>query len=219
MVVAAIVVGAFGLPAAPSRAPHDRTPSETPALRDIIRVPRVMLVCVVNAAVMGVQTGVLVFLFPLYLVARGHFAPRAVGSLIALGVVGRVLALWLGGGVSDRHDRLSVLALGLVGFGIVLVTLPVVRDPWLLGMWSVLIGAGGGFVAGLPTAIIGDRIDPSMHGVAIGCLRTVTDTGMLIGPLVMGPLADAFGLEAPFVVAAILMGALAWACRRQAVTS
>jgi len=219
MVIAAFVVGSFGLPAAPSRSPYGRTSSETPALRDIIRVPRVMLVCVVNAAVMGVQTGVLVFLFPLYLVERGHFAPRAVGSLIALGVVGRLLALWLGGGVSDRHDRLSVLALGLVGFGIVLATLPVVSDPWLLGVWSVLIGAGGGFVAGLPTAIIGDRIDPSTHGVAVGWLRTVTDTGMLIGPLVMGPLADAFGLEAPFVAAAILMGGLAWACRRPAVAS
>jgi predicted MFS family arabinose efflux permease len=58
-----------------------------------------------------------------------------------------------------------------------------------------------------------------VHGVAIGWLRTVTDTGMLVGPLVMGPLADALGLEAPFVLAALMMGALAWACRRRAVTA
>ena len=46
-------------------------------------------------------------------------------------------------------------------------------------------------------------------------LHTVTDAGMLIGPLVMGPLADAVGLGAPFVLAAILLGALAGACRLQ----
>ncbi len=218
MVMAAAVVSSVGLPAVTSRASRAR-PSATPSLREVLRVPRIALACSVNAVVMGVQTGVLVFLFPLYLAERGHVAPRAVGVLIALGVVGRVLALWLGGGVSDRHDRLSVLALGLAAFGLLLATLPMIGDPWLLSVWSLLIGAGGGFVAGLPTAIVGDRVDPRMHGVAIGWLRTVTDTGMLIGPLVMGPLADALGLEAPFVVAAILTGSLAWACRRAARAS
>ena len=216
MVVAAMVVGWVGLPAVTRPPSVDRMVAGVPSLREVVRAPGVMLACVVNAVVMGVQTGVLVFLFPLYLAERGHFAPRTVGYLIALTVLGRLLALWLGGSVSDRHDRISVLALGLAGFGIVLGMLPAVTDPWLLGVWSLLIGAGGGFVAGLPTAIIGDRIDPSMHGVAIGWLRTVTDTGMLVGPVMMGPLADAVGLGAPFVLAALMMGALAWACRQRA---
>ena len=214
MVVAAVVVGRFGLPAVARPSPGSRMASGVSSFREVVRAPGVMLDCVVNAVVMGVQTGVLVFLFPLYLAERGHFAPRTVGYLVALTVLGRLLALWLGGDVSDRHDRLSVLAFGLTGFGVVLGTLPLVADPWLLGVWSRLIGAGGGFVASLPTAIIGDRIDPSLHGVAIGWLRTVTDTGMLVGPIVMGPLADAVGLGAPFVLAALMMGALAWACRR-----
>lgn len=218
MVVAALVVGAFGLPVAP-RTPEQRMSSAAPALRDVIHAPGVMLASGVNAVVMGVQTGVLVFLFPLYLAERGHFTPGAVGALIALSVLGRVLALWLGGGVSDRHDRLAVLALGLVAFGSILATLPLLHDPWLLAVWSLLIGACGGFVAGLPTAIVGDRVAPSRHGIAIGWLRTVTDTGMLVGPLVMGPVADAFGLAAPFVAAAAVFGALAWMCQRQRATA
>ena len=215
MILAAGVVGWFGLPAVPEPSSRDRTASEVPSLREVVRAPGVMLVCIVNAVVMGVQTGVLVFLFPLYLADRGHYAPGTIGYLIALTVLGRLLGLWLGGRVSDRHDRMSVLALGLAGFAMILGMLPAVTDPSLLVVWSLLIGAGGGVVAGLPIAIIGDRIDPARHSVAIGWLRTVTDTGMLVGPLVMGPLADTVGLGAPFGLAALMMSVLAWACRRQ----
>lgn len=214
MVTAALVVGWFGLPAFARAVPHDSGSPARASLRSVIAVPSVRVAGVVNAAVMGIQTGVLVFLFPLYLVERGQFTPGAVGYLVALGVLGRVAALWVGGGLSDRCDRMTVLAWALVGFGFVLGTLPMVQDAWLLGVWSALVGAAGGFVAGLPTAIVGDRVDASLHGVAIGWLRTVTDAGMLIGPLAMGPLADALGLEAPFVVAGTLMILLAWICRR-----
>ena len=186
------------------------------ALRSVMRVPGVLLASLTNAALMGIQTGVVVFLFPLYLVERGSVSPQTAGFLIALGVLGRLLALWVGGGVSDRRDRMSLLARSLLGFGVVLGSLGAVGNPWMLGLWSALIGAGAGFTAGLPTTIIGDRVDPSLHGIAIGWLRTVTDAGMMLGPLLMGPLADTFGIATPFLVAGIITCALAWACHRHA---
>jgi MFS family permease len=215
MLLAAAVVGWSGPPS-----PERRSGTvDWRALRNVIRIPGVVLASLTNAALMGLQTGVIVFLFPLYLVERGSFFPQTVGFLIALSVLGRLLALWIGGGLSDRRDRMSVLALSLLGFGLVLGSLGLVTNPWLLGLWSVLIGAGAGFTAGLPTTIIGDRVDPSLHGIAIGWLRTVTDAGMLLGPLLMGPLADTFGLAAPFFVAGVVTCGLAWACHRHAATA
>jgi branched-subunit amino acid transport protein len=41
----------------------------------------------------------------------------------------------------------------------------------------------------------------------------------MLGPLLMGPLADTFGLAAPFLVAGIITCALAWACHRHAATA
>jgi len=187
-------------------------------LRDVVRTPGVVLMSLTNAALTAVQTGVLVFLFPLYLAEQGGLRPETVGYLIGLGVLGRLVALWVAGRVSDRRDRLSVLGLGLLGYGLLLGSLTLVTDPLLLGLWSFMIGGGAGFVAGLPTAIIGDSVAAPLHGIAIGWLRTVTDTGMLVGPLVMGALADAIHLTAPFLFAAVLMCVLAWWCHRQAVT-
>jgi MFS family permease len=106
-----------------------------------------------------------------------------------------------------------------VGFGVALGALTLVTDTLLLALWSVMIGAAAGVVAGLPTAIIGDRVAPALQGIAIGWLRTVTDTGLLLGPLVLGVLADAVYLTAPFLCTAVLMCVLAWGCHRQAFPS
>jgi MFS family permease len=216
MLMAALVVGWFGLPeAAPSMAAT--MTSECRPIRHLAHVPGFVLMCCTNAAVMGIQTGVLVFLYPLYLVERGTLSPQAVGHLIALSVLGRLFALWLAGRTSDRRSRISMLALGLAAFGIVLGTLVVVSGVVLFGLWSMLLGATGGFVAGLPTTIIGDRVDSSLHGIAIAWLRTATDAGMLLGPLMMGALADAVDLTIPFLLAAIISCALAWTCRWHAL--
>jgi MFS family permease len=218
MVMAAIAVTGFGLPEA--------TPSARVALthhrgilKELGRVPGFVLMCCTNAALTGIQTGVIVFLLPLYLVERGRISPPAVGYLIALGVIGRLPGLWFAGRVSDHQVRMPRLARGLMAFGLVLATIVIVRDPVLLGVWSMLLGATAGFVASLPTTIIGDRVDPPLHGVAIGSLRTATDLGMLLGPLVMGPMADGVDLTVPFLVAGVILWALASACDRHAVRS
>jgi hypothetical protein len=52
--------------------------------------------------------------------------------------------------------------------------------------------------------------------MAIGWLRMMTDSGQILGPLVMGAVADAADLSTPFLVGATLLTATAWQCRRQA---
>src|SRR5204863_250595 len=69
---------------------------------------------VTNALLTAIQTGVLLFLFPLYLLKRGGLGPEAVGFLISLSVLGRLVALWLGGSLSDRWGRIRMLIPGLL---------------------------------------------------------------------------------------------------------
>ena len=185
-------------------------------LRAILRTPGVLLMGAINATLIAIQTGVLVFLFPLYLVNRGRVGPETVGFLISLSVLGRLLALWLGGTVSDRWGRMRVLIPGLLSYAALLGTLAFLTHPVVLGVWSLAIGAAAGFVAAIPTAVIGDQVPPPLQGVAIGWLRMMTDSGQILGPLVMGALADAVDLSTPFLFGAALLTAMAWQCRRQA---
>ena len=52
--------------------------------------------------------------------------------------------------------------------------------------------------------------------MAVGWLRTMTDSGHILGPLVMGAQADAVDLSTPFLFGTALLTAVAWQCRRRA---
>ncbi|MGH7315734.1 MAG: MFS transporter, partial [Candidatus Rokuibacteriota bacterium] len=215
MLVAAVAVGRWAsLPA--------RRPAMPRGLRDrgllgpILRTPGVLLMGVTSATLVAIQTGALVFLFPLYLVTRGGISPRAAGFLISLGVLGRLLALWLGGNASDRWGRMRVLIPGLLAYSAALGSLTRLTHPVALGGWSLAIGAAAGFVAPLPPAVVADQVPPSRHGIAIGWLRMMADTGQILGPLVLGALADAVDLSTPFLLGAALLAMTAWQCHRRA---
>jgi MFS family permease len=215
MLVAALVVGRWAGrgPRESSTAPAARG---SQGLRAVLRVPGVQVAAATNAVLIAVQTGVLVFLFPLFLVNRAGVAPGAVGLLVSLSVLGRLLALWLGGGLSDRWGRMRVLIPGLLGFAALLGSLTVVRRPVWLGVFSLALGAVTGVIAPIPTALVGDQVPPALQGVAIGWLRTMADGGQIVGPLLMGAVADAADLTAPFLLAAALLLATAWPCGRHA---
>jgi MFS family permease len=196
-------------PAATPRASHDRR-----LIAAVLREPGVLLMGLTSAVLTAIQTGVVVFLVPLYMVTRGSLGPEVVGVLVSLSVVGRLVALGLGGSLSDRWGRMLVLIPGLLIYAGTLGSLPFLRQPVALGAWSLASGAAAGFVAPLPAAVVGDRVSSVSRGPAIGWLRTMTDTGHILGPLVMGVLADAVDLSTPFLLGTALLIAVAWLCSR-----
>jgi predicted MFS family arabinose efflux permease len=184
----------------------------------VLWTPGVLCIAITNATLVAVQTGLLVFLLPLYLVSQADVTPRTVGMIVILSVLGRLVALSWGGRLSDRVDRTRLLGSGLLAYGVLVAVVILLTHPLALGLWSLAIGGVTGLVAPQPTALIGDQVHPDLHGVAIGLLRTITDTGQILGPLAMGALADARGLSTPFVAAAVLLIAMAWPYRRRAAT-
>lgn len=186
-------------------------------LREVLRLPGIHLTSLTNSTVLAIQPALLVFLYPLYLAHEAGLGPEAIGLLTGLTVLGRLVALWFGGAASDRWGRVRVIVPGLLAYGALLGSVTLITEPILLGFWSLAIGGVAGFVAPLPAALLGDCVPPSQRGVAIGWLRTVTDTGFIIGPLVTGALADTAHLSAPFLLAATFLVLIAACWHRRAV--
>lgn len=215
MVGAPVVVARAVPPAAehvPTGAQHS---DDRHVLATVLRTPGVVLMGPTSAVLIALQAGVLVFLFPLYLVNQRHVEPSTVGVLVSLTVLGRLAALWFGGSASDRFGRMRILAPGLLAYGVVLGSLTLFTYPPALGIWSVAVGTAAGLVMPLPTALIGDRVPPHLQGVAVARLRTMTDTGHILGALLMGTLADAVDIAAPFLCGAGMLSVVAWLCHRQ----
>jgi len=217
MVIATVVVGRWAALGA-DKATTPQRPPDRHLLAEVLRTPGVLLMGVTNAVLIAIQTGTLLFLFPLYLFRRAGVGPETVGFVVSLSVFGRLVALCLGGGLSDRWGRMRVLTPGLLIYAALLGSMSLLTDPTLLGVWSFAMGAAAGSVAAVPTALMSDQVPPRLQGVAIGWLRTMTDGGQIVGPLLMGFLADAIDLSAPFLFGAVLLTATAWQCRRQAST-
>jgi len=177
-----------------------------------LREPGVVLMGVTSAVLTAIQTGAVVFLVPLYMVDRGKLGPELVGLFVSLSVIGRLATLWIGGSLSDRWGRRSVLIPGLLIYAVVLGGLSFVTHSLALGVWSFVSGAAAGFVAPLPAAVVGDLVSPDSRGPAIGWLRTMTDTGHILGPPMMGALADAVDLSTPFLFGAALLLMAAGLC-------
>jgi MFS family permease len=214
MVVAALTVLRWASLA--SATPSRQRSQNRRALSTVLHTPGVVLMGVTSALLTAIQVGVLVFLFPLYLFTRAGFGPKAVGTVVSLSVLGRLMALWLGGTASDRWGRMRVLLPGLLVYAALLAGTSQLTQPVGLGICSFAVGAAAGFVAAIPTALTSDQVERSLQGIAIGWLRTMSDGGQIVGPLAMGALADVLDLSAPFLVGAVLLAGAAWQCRRQA---
>jgi MFS family permease len=215
MVVAAVILGRWAL-VADEAVQRRQVVDKKSGLKAVLRTPGVLLMGMTNAVLTAIQTGVLVFLFPLYLAKRGALGAELIGLLVSLSVFGRLVALWFGGSVSDRWGRMRALIPGLLIYAVLLGSMSLVTHPVILAVCSFAVGAAAGFVAAIPTALTSDQVEPSLHGVAIGWLRTMSDGGQIVGPLAMGALADAIDLSAPFLFGAVLLAGAAWQCHRQA---
>jgi len=214
MVVAALTVLRWASLA--SATPSRQRSQDRRALSTVLHTPGVVLMGVTSALLTAIQVGILVFLFPLYLLTRGGLNAKAVGTVVSLSVLGRLVALWLGGTVSDRWGRIRVLLPGLLVYAALLAVTSRLTQPVGLGVCSFAIGATAGFVAAVPTALTSDQVESALQGIAIGWLRTMSDSGQILGPLVMGALADGIDLSAPFLMGAALLAGTAWQCRRHA---
>jgi len=133
--------------------------------------------------------------FPL-LFAAAALSLRQMSALVAIyPAVWGVCQLWTGP-LSDRWGRKWLIVSGMVVQGIALVAIAQTRG--VLAWATALIALGVGTALVYPTllAAVGDIARPSWRGVAVGVYRLWRDLGYVVGALLAGVVADAFGVSA-----------------------
>lgn len=134
----------------------------------------------------------------------------AVGALVAIGTGADLLLFPVAGWLMDRFGRLfaivpafSLMALGLLVLGLTGTVAGAV-------VAGVVIGIGNGMSAGTMLTLGGDLAPPE-PGPFLAALGVSQDLGIMIGPIVVGRLADSVGLASSAVVlAVVLMVAVLW---------
>ena len=162
----------------------------------------IVLFIAVFASTMGV--GFIGPLLPLYARDLGA-AGISLGMIFAGFSMARFLLTPLIGRLSDRFGRKVFLAVGLAvlsGFSLAYLSVETVRQLILV---RALHGASAGMVIPVAQAYIGDVSPEGRESSFMGTFTISLFTAFGIGPLLGGPLADRFGMSAPFIA----MGSLA----------
>lgn len=105
---------------------------------------------------------------------------------------------------ADTHNRLPMLAVGLLLEAGALILLPSVRNLGGLLTAMVLLGIAGAVLSVVPGAIVGGVVG-ARGGTVVATYQMAGDAGSVAGPLVAGLLADRYGYSTSFYVAAAVV--------------
>jgi MFS family permease len=122
------------------------------------------------------------------------------GTYPAVWCLGQLLT----GGLSDRIGRKGLIVAGMLlqAAALAVIAMSTGLAPWLIG--AVLLGAGTAMVYPTLLAVIGDVAHPVWRASAVGVYRLWRDLGFAIGAVLVGVIADRFGIPAAIWVVAAL---------------
>lgn len=192
---------------APATRPAAAGPGVRRVLAALARDRNFVLVSLLTLGVFFTRSGAQMTLLPLL----GHnvleLSESAIGLVFTMISAINFATLYLAGSLADRFGRKSVI----VPSGI-LTALSV----WLyaytgsVGLFvanGVLLGIGTGLGGPAPAAYATDLVPRESLGPAMGLYRTVSDLGLVLGPVSLGWLVDVTGYGAAFTTNAVLVAA------------
>ena len=198
------------VPASDPAAGEEPGPAGRPRLRDVARARRGALLTagfgvVAVSAARAARNAVI----PLW---ATHLGLDAATASLVFGLAGAadLLLFYPSGRLMDRFGRraVAVPCLTLLGAGFLAISLT--REPTAFAAAAVLLGIGNGFGAGIVMTLGADHSPPNARAQFLGLWRSMSDAGMLAGPLLLSGATAAAGL-------AVGVGSLAVVCGLGAV--
>lgn len=162
-----------------------------------------LAVLLANGAYAWMIAGVYSTLIPLFGDERVRLSELGIGIGLAAASITEFAVLFPAGKATDRIGRKAVLVPGYAAMALALVLWPLATTPALFFLANGIFGLISGY-AGVPQApMLSDVTEDQMRGTAVAVFRFFGDLGFVLGPLVAGASADAFGYGAAFSLSAI----------------
>ena len=155
--------------------------------------PGFLLVCLLTMGIFLTRTGGRLTLLPLVGENRLGLSPGALGLVFTMMIVLNLAVLMPTGTLIDKIGRKAVIVPSALVTGVALVLFAVSGNVWIFILAGVIHGIGTGIVGPAPAAYAADIAPPGMRGITMGLYRTFGDAGFVIGPVLLGALADLAG--------------------------
>lgn len=126
------------------------------------------------------------------------------GAVFSAQALTMMVASPIWGAVADRYGRKLMVQRAMFGGAVILFMMGFVRTAEELVLLRAIQGLITGTVAAA-NALVAATAPRSRSGFAMGTLLVGLTTGVAVGPLIGGVLADAFGYRLTFVLTAVLL--------------
>ena len=203
--------------------------SDLPAMtvRDALKFSNYRSALVSNWAigwsVFGVQSSIIP-LAAAYLATGGDMSNSVAGTLLAslamaTNSFGNALTQTFSGRFSDRFGRRVMAFSGLLLAGSAVTFMGFAPVAWVFVSLTACLGIGAAFMGPSIQAAVSDVIGTRRSGgQVLAVYQMCSDFGMILGPLVAGLIADAWGFVPAFIISGLLLVAAAftWAPFRKA---
>ncbi|NIH52749.1 MFS family permease [Lysinibacter cavernae] len=202
--VACIVVGTtLGKVSADQPGVTDSRP--TMSLRAALLQPPYRAALASNFANGWSSFGVRVALVPLFMAAMSTDTTAAALALTAF-AVGNAAVIIPAGRWSDLHGRRPFIIAGLAITGLSTVFFGFSSELWIALVLAVIAGVGTGLLGPSQQAAVADVIGQKARGgQVLSTFQMSADLGAVLGPLLIGLVADAFGFGPAFAVTGMLL--------------
>jgi MFS family permease len=190
---------------ASSRATGSRPQKKTlPLMKKLFLDTSFMLVAFMALAYAVSRVGMFEMMLPILASEQIGINTGQLGVAMTIISVVHVATIFPGGWISDRFGRKKALVPGhlIVALGMAIFALS--QNYWVFLSGAVIMGLGRG-ISGPTIAYAADLASEGQYGSTLGFYHTFTDTGVMIGPLILGWLADNQGLAAPFYFNVVLL--------------
>jgi MFS family permease len=183
-------------------------PSFGTQLRTLTVQRAFLLVSLTSFSAAVVRAGGIFSLIPLLGQERSGLGADQIGFGLALASLIGLVLTYPSGVLVDRFGRKTVIVpamlLNALSLGCFLVASSYLG--YLAGcvVWGIAIGVTGP----APAAYAADMAPPGMNAAAMSAFRMMADAGYVLGPLVMGLVADLFGTDAALLGTAAMLVAV-----------
>ena len=156
------------------------------------------LACVATFAIFFMRTGIRGTMIPLYADAELGLNETQIGTLISYAtLVNLFLTIPMGRSI-DYHGRKPVIVKSLFVTMLSSIFFPFTTDYLTMAIGAILLGIGTSGAGQAPLAMATDATTDEPRGISMGLYRLFGDIGFLVGPIILGFIADNVNLPAPF---------------------
>lgn len=175
--------------------PGPRPAESSRGLRVLLRDVNFLLISMITFGIFFMRTGAQNQILPLLGAERLGLSEGQIGLALTLVTIIQFVAIFAAGRLSDRFSRKAVITTGCVITAASLWMLGQSYTYWFFFLTCMVMGLGIGISGPIPVAYVADIIPRENYSVGMGAYRAISDLGFVMGPVLMGWLADMKGFE------------------------